>query len=89
MSSHLKTEELEILINAVKHYRENLETNKKILVNAANVCDEAMGSDDIAKKHIAQLNQALVELDKTSRIAEEVAQALTEDLNMAISIMED
>jgi len=48
-----------------------------------------MGSDDIAKKHIAKLNEALGELEKTSRIAEEVAQALTEDLNMAKSIMEE
>lgn len=89
MSNHLETDSLQTLIKAVENYREELEVNKKILVNAADVCDAAMGSDDIAKKHIAKLNEALGELDKTSKIAEEVAKALKEDLRMAQSVMDD
>lgn len=89
MSNHLETDSLQTLIKAVENYREELEVNKKILVNAADVCDAAMGSDDIAKKHIAKLNEALGELDKTSKIAEEVAKALKEDLMMAQSVMDD
>lgn len=89
MSNHLETDSLQTLIKAVENYREELEVNKKILVNAADVCDAAMGSDDIAKKHIAKLNEALGELDKTSSLAEEVAKALKEDLRMAQSVMDD
>ncbi|MFR8038667.1 MAG: hypothetical protein ACLU5E_01675 [Anaerovoracaceae bacterium] len=89
MSNHLETDSLQTLIKAVENYREELEVNKKILVNAADVCDAAMGSDDIAKKHIAKLNEALGELDKTSKLAEEVAKALKEDLRMAQSVMDD
>ena len=89
MSNHLETNSLQILIKAVENYREELEVNKKILVNAADVCDSAMGSDDIAKKHIAKLNEALGELDKTSNLAEEVAKTLKEDLRMAQSVMDD
>lgn len=89
MSNHLETNSLQTLIKAVENYREELEVNKKILVNAADVCDSAMGSDDIAKKHIAKLNEALGELDKTSRLAEEVAKTLKEDLRMAQNVMDD
>ena len=89
MSNHLETDSLRTLIKAVENYKEELEVNKKILINAADVCDAAMGSDDIAKKHIAKLKEALRELDKTSTLAEEVAKALEEDLRMAISVMDD
>ena len=89
MTNYLETDALKTLINAVETYREELEVNKKILVNAADVCDAAMGSDDIAKKHIAKLNEALGELDKTSQLAEDVAQALKEDFIMAQSVLDD
>ena len=48
-----------------------------------------MGSDDIVKKHIGRLNEALEELRKTSQIAEEVAEALIEDKRKAIEVYED
>ena len=89
MSDQLEVDALETLINAVRKYKEELEVNKKILVNAADVCDQAMGSDDIAKKHISRLNEALVELDKTVELTQEVAEALIKDKNMAVSVYED
>lgn len=79
----MEIESLEILIKAVQNYQEELLTNRQILENAANVCDMAMGSDDIVKKHIGRLNEALKELKKTSQIAEEVAEALLEDKRKA------
>ena len=48
-----------------------------------------MGGDDIVKKHIGRLNEALEELRKTSQIAEEVAEALIEDKRKAIEVYED
>lgn len=89
MSNHLEIDSLNSLIKAVQNYREELEVNKKILINAADVCDAAMGSDDIAKKHIAKLHEALNELDKTAQMAENVAEELIADRNRAISVYED
>lgn len=88
-NGHLKVESLDILIKAVQNYQDELLTNRQILENAANVCDVAMGSDDIVKKHIERLNEALEELKKTSQIAESVAEALLEDKRKAIDVYED
>ncbi len=88
-NNHMEIESLETLIKAVQNYQEELLTNRQILENAANVCDVAMGSDDIVKKHIGRLNEALDELKKTSQIAEEVAEALIEDKRRAIEVYED
>ena len=89
MSDYLEIEALDTLIKAVQDYQEKLEVNKKILSNAANVCDQAMGSDAIVKKHIAKLEEAMVELNKTSQIASDVAEALIKDRNLAVSVIED
>jgi serine phosphatase RsbU (regulator of sigma subunit) len=89
MGKHMEIASLDILIKAVQNYREELLANKKILVNAANVCDAAMGSDAIVKKHIAQLNEALAELDKTAELAASVAEELMKDRQKAIDIVED
>jgi hypothetical protein len=89
MNNHLEIESLDTLIKAVQVYQEELATNRQILVNAANVCDAAMGSDDIVKKHLARMNEALEELKKTSQIASDVAEALIEDKRRAIEVYED
>ena len=47
MADNLEIESLEILIKAVENYLEALQKNRMILENAANVCDAAMGSDDL------------------------------------------
>ena len=60
-----------------------------ILENAANVCDAAMGSDDLSKKHIGRLYAALEELNKTSQTAERVAQALIIDKQKALKVYDD
>ena len=52
MANHTEIESLDILIKAVQDYQNDLQLNRQILVNAANVCDAAMGSDDIAKNHL-------------------------------------
>lgn len=89
MKNYTETESLDILINAVQKYQEDLAENQQILINAANVCDVAMGNDEIVKKHIARLNETLEELNKTSRIAADVAKALLEDKRKALDVYED
>lgn len=89
MADHTEIESLDILIKAVQEYQTDLATNKQILLNAANVCDAAMGSDAIAQKHIARLNETLEELQKTAQIAADVAAALIEDRRRAIEVLED
>jgi hypothetical protein len=89
MADNLEIESLEILIKAVENYLEALQKNRMILENAANVCDAAMGSDDLSKKHIGRLYAALEELNKTSQTAERVAQALIEDKRRALEVYND
>lgn len=89
MFHYLEIESLDLLIKAVQEYEVDLRTNKQFLVNAAIVCDAAMGSDDIAKKHIERLNQALVKLEKAAQLASDVAKALKTDRQLAISVYED
>lgn len=89
MNEQLDIESLDILIQAVDAYQAELETNRLILTNAANVCDAAMGSDAIAQKHIGRLYETLEELAKTAQIAANVAEALREDRSRAIDALED
>lgn len=83
MNNYTEIESLEILIKAVGDYQTELDVNRQILINAANLCDAAMGSDDIAKKHIQNLNNALTKLASTSQLAASVAEALAEDKQRA------
>lgn len=89
MADFVDIDSLNTLIKAVQNYQEELETNRLILLNAANVCDAAMGSDAIAQKHISRLYTALEELQKTAQLAENVASALVEDRRLAIEAYED
>lgn len=85
----MELDALDRLINAVAEYVESLKTNIGVLNEAADVCDQAMGSDDISQKYIGQLDQAVEELDKTKRIAENVVYALQEDKLRAMKTFED
>lgn len=89
MGKQLDIESLDALIKAVQNYQVSLDTNRQILTNAANVCDQAMGSDEIAKKHIHKLNEALQELKKTSQMAADVAEQLLEDRRRAMKVLEE
>ena len=89
MGNYLKIDSLNTLINAIGTYQDELSTNRQILLNAANVCDVAMGSDANVQRHIAKLNEALIELQKTAQIAEEVTEALIADRQKALETLED
>ena len=89
MADILDINSLNAIIKAVQTYQGELETNRCILVNAANACDAAMGSDAISAKHISNLYAALDELKKTAELAEDVAAALIEDRRRAVAVYED
>ncbi len=82
-SKQLETQQLEALIAQVEAYQGKLQENIVVLNNAANVCDQAMGSDAICQKYIAQLNEAIGELQKTVQTAADIAKALKADLAAA------
>lgn len=82
-------ESLDMLIKAVRNYYDELQMNKKILQDAANVCEAAMGSDDNVKKHIARLNDVLEKLERTAIIAENVAEGLMIEKQNALYTYED
>lgn len=88
MADILEIDALNELIRAVENYKEELIRNKTLLRNAASICDQAMGSDDIAKKHIAKLEEALMELDHAEHVAQMVAESLITDRNKAIELYE-
>ena len=89
MGKQLDEDALRDLIAQVASYRDNLESDIKVLNEAAVVCDMAMGSDAIAKKYIGKLNDALEELLSVANKAGDVADAMTDDLNRALSVLED
>ncbi len=81
MAGATRIEDLQALLKAITEYKGVLEENFVILKNAANVCDATMGSDDLSKKHIGDLEEALKELTTATQIAEEATQAVIEAIN--------
>ena len=74
MAGATRREDLEALLKAIKDYKDVLEDNFVILKNAANVCDATMGSDELSRRHIGNLEEALKELTKATGIAEGATQ---------------
>lgn len=69
----------EQLIKAVNEYQEKVMNHYRVIQNAANLCDQAMGSDDLSKKQIAKLNEAAAELLRTADKARSMAERLVDD----------
>ncbi len=78
MAGATRIEDLQALLKAIKDYKDILEENFVILKNAANVCDATMGSDELSRRHIGNLEEALKELTKATQIAEEATQAVVQ-----------
>ena len=87
--NQLDIEALDKLIKAINDYQDELDKNYRILENAANACDEAMGNDSTSRKYIARLNEALEKIKKTSDLTQDVAKALVEEKRRAIDVLED
>ncbi|MEF2655374.1 MAG: hypothetical protein U0M72_02920 [Eggerthellaceae bacterium] len=89
-SGSINTDAIRGLIKAVRDYREEIYVNKRFLLNAANVCDQVMGSDSISKRKIARLSEALFVLDQaTEAIIEEAIELLERDVEDLERIAEE
>ena len=84
---YLELEAFQKMVKALDDYRDELVTQKTILKNAADVCDVAMGSDEIAQKYIQKLDIALEELNKTVEVAENTASVLLEHIKKILEIL--
>ena len=82
----LDIDSLQLLIKAVTNYQEKIVGNYQMIQNAANLCDQAMGSDAISRKQIEKLNEAANELIKTSEKAKQMAEELIADYKSAQEI---
>ncbi|MCM1540573.1 MAG: hypothetical protein NC121_04865 [Blautia sp.] len=82
----LEVESLQTLINAVSNYLEELGVSYNFLAEAANVCQMAMGSDEIAMKQINRMYEALEGLRVAALTAQEVAQDMQTSLMQAEAI---
>ncbi len=87
MSQVMNTESLGRLIEEVKKYKTTLNNNIRILENASNACDQAMGSDEISKKYISELDTAIVQLKEAEKLVEEVIKELKKDKEEAENIL--
>jgi len=59
MSMHTEKVALLDTEKALIQYHEKLETNIKTLINAGEVCDAAMGSDDLCQHYIGEMEKAI------------------------------
>lgn len=77
----IDTDAVRALIAAVGEYQTAIYEQKQFLLNAADVCDQAMGSDPVSHKKISKLKEALGTIDyATDQIIEEGIEMLTQDL---------
>lgn len=81
MAGATRYEDLQALLKAINEYKGVLSENFAILKNAANACDATMGSDDLSRRHIANLEEALKELTKATQIAEDATRAVVQAIN--------
>ena len=71
--NQIDLEAFDALQSAIARYRGVLEENAMILRNAANVCDQVMGSDPISRKKIDRLETAISALQTPCSILEDAA----------------
>ena len=84
----LEVESLQTLIDAVNNYLQELGQSYNFLAEAANVCQMAMGSDEIAQIQINRMYEALEGLRVVALTTQEVARDLQKDLLKANEIRE-
>lgn len=87
--SQINMEAFGILLQAIRDYRDKLDVNRGRLQAAANICDQAMGSDPIVTKKIAKLEEALCTLDFTCNAVEEAAEEVVRKHAQAETIIEE
>lgn len=82
-------EEIDKLKKIVADYADKLNQQIGALEEASDVCDQAMGSDDLSKKYIAKLDNSIGELRKALGTCNNVIGALQEDYNEIVRMLEE
>lgn len=84
----IQYQELENFVRILEKYKEVLGQCKINLIEAANVCDQAMGSDEISKRHIDNLLNSLSYLDQGVLKVEEIIEIMRKKQQEIIDIVE-
>ena len=86
----IDTDAMRKLIEITQRYQEAIKRDKWVLLNAAALCDQAMGSDPIISKKIARLEDALRALDMaTNGIISSAQEEIRRDLQDLERIVEE
>lgn len=85
-NKNLDLDALSTLLREVGQYRDMLSEKYEILRNAAEACDQAMGSGLIIRKYLNQYNAGLAELSKTRAMVAQVHQELWKEYKSALAI---
>lgn len=84
------TEAMMKLVHLTQDFQERVRANKRVLLNAAALCDQAMGNDPIIQKKIRRLRAALESLDyATDEILEAAHEAIRRDIEEIEAIVEE
>ena len=80
-TGHTNRDDLVTMLNAFINYKKELTDNFILLQKAAEVCDVAMGSDDLSRRHIADLNESLKDLTKVILLADNAVAAMRQAID--------
>lgn len=76
-------DDVKALRTAVSEYRDEMMGYGDTLLNAASICEDAIGSDPNAQRHIARLYEALNKLAEAVDYTNDLISALDTDIAMA------
>ncbi len=74
------------ILQALKEYVETVNDNEKVLLNAANVCCEAMGNDKISTESKEKLEEILARVNRMYPMVEELYNQVSQEYKAAFDI---
>lgn len=74
------------ILQALKEYVETVNDNEKVLLNAANVCCEAMGNDKISTESKEKLEEILARVNRMYPMVEELYNQVSQEYKAAFNI---
>lgn len=74
------------ILQALKEYVEKVNDNEKVLLNAANVCCEAMGNDKISTESKEKLEEILARVNRMYPMVEDLYNQVSQEYKAAFDI---
>ena len=74
------------MLEALKEYTESVNDNEKVLLNAANVCCEAMGNDKISTESKEKLEEILTRVNRLYPMVEDLVTQISQEYKEAFEI---